>query len=715
MELEDFWAGFADGPPSFFPLEFVRIPARPSSSSPRVLRRWRDKRELAGFANHVIKGLNLLYGPLPTVRAHEPSTRCVESIHKFILSRCKPLRRSPGSTGGEALRRLLRAADAYDTSATQPVFLTVPRVESVSEPRDSAGITMEEGCDPEFLEDYTPERLLVGGATPAPGAARFHGSAEAKVAYYRRVRDSGFFSFLRAGEVKCVNPLFFIYKSDGVRLRRIQNCVCNALFRECGDCPLPGPWVWARAQFAAPFVSAVADIEVAFTRVFLLEWLIPFFACPPVSAAQLCSAAELLAGGFADPVSGRWVDKAEWVFPASTRLPMGWRLSVPIMLHVALRASFAGWRAEAKLICLNRTGHDSGVIDVAEDEIVYGIYIDNLIVAGSQEALVNEVHGRIVENLNRHNLTCGADSVAKAQPVVDYVGLEINGSQRVVFPKGSRLRDISLACLYLASCRKWHAIVLERILGFLAWMFSLRRPLFVLLGALFQFCRVHRGKQAFGWPTARQELVAVARLVPLAAVSLAQPLAPIEIAQDAEGPSRVDAGGAGVVARVLPDAHGPPECGRVVAALEPDTEQWLGRAPWLPVLQRRWRFSEHIGLGEMHAILLWLQRVCLGACWHGRRIVVWIDSSCVHAVVRKGRGRSFSLNARFKKIAALLLAADIVLDVRWVPSALQPADGLSRWRGRPRWAAFARVPGAAGDTEVVSGGSASFSGMVSPF
>ena len=61
---------------------------------------------------------------------------------------------------------------------------------------------------------------------------------------------------------------------------------------------------------------------------------------------------------------------------------MGWRLSVPIMLHVALRASFAGWRAEVKLICLNRTGHDSGVIDVAEDE--------SMKVAGSEKPPTGE-------------------------------------------------------------------------------------------------------------------------------------------------------------------------------------------------------------------------------------------------------------------------------------------------------------------------------------
>jgi len=354
------------------------------------------------------------------------------------------------------------------------------------------------------------------------------------------------------------------------------------------------------------------------------------------------------------------------------------------MIHVALRAAGSRLRAEDRLVCLNRVGKDGGVIGIGESDVGYGIYVDNLIVVGSDKDRVASVHSRAVAGLGAANLRCSPDSIAGPQRRVDYVGLELRGDTREVAPKGTRAQELALALRYLVSCGRWHADALERAVGVLAWVFCLRRPLFVLLGAVYQFVRQHRGTWAVAWPSARREVLAAARLLPLAVVSLARPWAPLELAQDAEGPNRTDHGGAGVVGRVLgggslPDPAGPPACGLEPGVWGTAEEVWVERGgKWRPLLHRRWRYSEHINLGELQSVVLWLQRVARSEAWHGCRVLVWTDSGVALGVLRKGRARSFSLGGRYRKLAALLLVADLELDVRWLPTHLQPADALSR-------------------------------------
>ena len=103
----------------------------------------------------------------------------------------------------------------YGSAGGEPVFLTPPRVELVSEPRDSPGLRMEDACEPGFLQEFTPASLLLPAPIgAAPLRAAFHGTSQAKHQYYSRVRDSGFYTFLPLAHVKYVNPVFFIGKDS---------------------------------------------------------------------------------------------------------------------------------------------------------------------------------------------------------------------------------------------------------------------------------------------------------------------------------------------------------------------------------------------------------------------------------------------------------------------------------------------------------------------
>jgi len=338
------------------------------------------------------------------------------------------------------------------------------------------------------------------------------------------------------------------------------------------------------------------------------------------------------------------------------------------MIHVALRVAFRS--VPRPIINLNRTGEDAGEIRIGRGDIAAGIYVDNLIVVGSNSDQVGKTHAAMVAALNAANLRCGADSIIGPTDVVDYVGLEIRGDTREIFPKGSRVAHLVRAARFLATCHRWNVRVIERLLGYVAWVFCVRRPLLVVLGALYQYVRQFRGQSgwAAAWPSAQREMRAIARLAPLAVASLARSWAPIEFAQDAEGPNRTDHGGPA------------PHCGLGPGVPDSCAAQWLGSQQWEPLLFRRWQYSEHVNLGEMHAVLLWLQRAARCPAWFGRRVLLWTDSGVVLGVLRKGRARSFALCSRYRKLAAHLLAADLDLDARWCPSALQPGDGISRLR-----------------------------------
>ena len=112
----------------------------------------------------------------------------------------------------------------------------------------------------------------------------------------------------------------------------------------------------------------LADIQCAFYRVLLLQWLIPYFAAPPVLASALMSDSELVAGGFYDVFFHRWIRASDLVYPACTRLPMGWSHAVAVMLHMSTRRAFRALINESKFLSLNVPSSDVAPLTLAPDQ-----------------------------------------------------------------------------------------------------------------------------------------------------------------------------------------------------------------------------------------------------------------------------------------------------------------------------------------------------------
>ena len=99
---------------------------------------------------------------------------------------------------------------------------------------------------------------------------------------------------------------------------------------------------------------------------------------------------------------------------------------------------------------------------------------------------------------------------------------------------------------------------------------------------------------------------------------------------------------------------------------------------WHDVAAGRWRYADHITLGEMRSIVI-LSRI-LGSCAsaHRTKYMALEDNRACSGASTKGRSSSPLLNFLLRQRAATLLAADILLLLPWVETSLQPADELSR-------------------------------------
>lgn len=207
------------------------------------------------------------------------------------------------------------------------------------------------------------------------------------------------------------------------------------------------------------------------------------------------------------------------------------------------------------------------------------------------------------------------------------------------------------------------------------------------------------------WRSARTEVTGMAYAVPLLFADVGAPFCPYIYATDAMGANETDNGGFGIVGAELPqhmlyaliDRGEHP--GRTVARLggeltglkHPEREiiptvpftrlpQELfdGTVKWSDIQSGRWRYADHITLGEARTVV----RLCqlLAREPTARRHVIFSlqDNQPCAGSMTKGRSPSAALNYLLRKKAALCIASLLRLLLPWVESAKQPADLLSR-------------------------------------
>jgi hypothetical protein len=281
----------------------------------------------------------------------------------------------------------------------------------------------------------------------------------------------------------------------------------------------------------------------------------------------------------------------------------------------------------------------------------------------------------------------------------------------------------------LLQLRTLHVIVrgciagvdLAALVGGWTWFMLLRRPALSYFRTVYRFIEVSGHRVFMLWPSVIRELLCVVGAAPILRADLTAAYFHRTIASDASNH------GAGVTAtpltsnllsslssllltpdhQYLLDASVAHDCDTDAAALpstlpipvQSDVLQPLlmhdaarvcsvtsehlqtlvsPTRRWYTVSSYPWHISEHINTLELRALLTALQWVLGHTHGVGSRILCWVDNATAVYVMRKGRSSAGTIAPVLRRIASLLLAAGMVANVCWIPSAANPADEPSR-------------------------------------
>jgi hypothetical protein len=208
------------------------------------------------------------------------------------------------------------------------------------------------------------------------------------------------------------------------------------------------------------------------------------------------------------------------------------------------------------------------------------------------------------------------------------------------------------------------------------------------------------------WPSARQEVLMMAHVIPLMYADVGSPLVNSLFATDAMGANNIDHGGYGIVCAHLSDSlmrsvytRGRAR-GFTVARLDGDfsglkhPEKEISRSipfsllpsglfdkaitKWHLIEQKRWKYKDHVTLGEGRAVVRLLRFLGPLTSLHRSKFVSLQDNMPVSGSFSKGRSPSPPLLYLTRMKAAQCLAFGFSLFLPWVQTSIMPADEASR-------------------------------------
>jgi hypothetical protein len=479
---------------------------------------------------------------------------------------------------------------------------------------------------------------------------------------------------------KIVNGIFGVPKvQDAIRL--IIDCrPANGAFVEPPHVDLPTPDKFCELRMPSDkklFVAKV-DCDNFYHRLKLPVWLREYFGLPAVRAG--------------DVGLGSKYGPDTLIHPCCATLPMGWSHSV----YIAQAAHEHIINTRTSLSPSDRiTSHT----DARIDRVRHAIYIDDLILLGTDRAAVDRAQQEYLRMLPTIGLAAKKEKVVQAtSEPVDCLGFVIDGSHHTI---GVDPRQLN------ALCRETRTVLestfcsgtrMAWLMGCWTWACLVNRPALAVFSAVYTFIR-EAGKRSFRiWNTVRRELTTVMSLCPLLYADIALPWSTVVIASDAS-----TSGGQGVVAatvptevleacadrRVPPTSSPAPTVAPIVRSADVSEQSQqreriafdpqLQRAPWRVIVRSPWRRAEPINVLEARAFLTgvrWALSKPSIAISH--RLLLLTDSSVLMGAVTKGRSSSFPLLARLRSFTALILASGSRIVPGWIPTECNPADAASR-------------------------------------
>lgn len=356
------------------------------------------------------------------------------------------------------------------------------------------------------------------------------------------------------------------------------------------------------------------------------------------------------------------------------------------------------------VVLLNEASARRTNVNINKDQAATYVHVDDTVFVSAQpqdRLHADSLLGVTVEALERLGFTVSQQS--RSGELTKVVGYELIQSPAIFRLPVNKMVLLRLALLELAD-RRWVQVrTLRSVVG--VWIFGalLCRDLLSIPHSIFQFMTEYEDSLAEWWPSARREARMMARVTGLMQCHVGSAILPWLFATDAMGANEVDNGGFGMVVTKISKTEvqallrvGEME-GRSIArvdgsggakypqrALKPTVpftllpEEFFDPGRWFVVDSGRWKFAEHITLGESRTVVKLLERLASQSLCHGQAVFSLQDNRPTACSMAKGRSPSYGLNRLLRRKAALCLATGIRLFLPWVESSRQPADESSR-------------------------------------
>lgn len=552
-----------------------------------------------------------------------------------------------------------------------------------------------------------PTEILSLDLTAPLKPARVAGSRAEYVRLIRRLLSVGMIRF--TATPKAVNGVFAVGKDADADRLIIDAQSANRLFCDSPPVSLPNPshLVQLRVDTAQWIVIAKSDLSNFYHHLGLPEWMVDYFALPPLTPAELASL------GLPSHCGALW--------PACLTLPMGFSHAVHLAQssHEHVVYSSGALSRDDSLQCMRTP-------EVTAHTVTHGIVVDDLFLFCLDLRLAQRVFDRILDAYRKAGFVVKESKVVRptTQPVkvIGCVFDRDTSGHSTVTLSTTACVDLAHSTLRLLSRGLATGLQLSHLIGRWTWCMLLRRPSLAVLQHCYRYMEVAGRRRFTLWPSVRRELWMLLGLLPLLHARLDRPLFQNVVATDASQSA------AGVVCtrltqqlstriwqmcsthkhthvqtlleataaerqaqhdscRISKQDDMDTECATVLALSNDVLAQHreyscfyssVKSARWSTIISSAWRVAEHINVLELRAVLLALHWLLSYPSSHSSRVYLLVDSTVALYSLWKGRSSSAPLLLILRKISALLLASGVSLMTGWLPSAVNPADAPSR-------------------------------------
>ena len=707
-DCEDRWR-------ELFPLPFEPEPERVPGASTSSRRRRAKVRERVRQVNSLVGCLNEMYLSDQRV-SPEGITRAQQASHHFLFKQVKQQKLPTSSvTEREAVQELLRCDITYNGDNESTTVLPYDR-DRVSLPDcgaspvvlqkvldDVGREVVARPLDNMMVSEEMWGEIIEHGDTFRPYMDKIlQKDASLYRVFIMDLFEKGMIDFTDRPQ-DLVTP-FFVRKKNG-KLRFILDCRgVNRRFKPPPPIALAAGSTWS--QVVVPesqnLYVAQSDIRDYFFSLELPPDLKSLFCLPSVEHS-------ILQDLKIDPGAMPAPTPEGLTFPRLKVVPMGWSWAMWVAQRVHQQISLIS----------SGLGEDRVLVegkpcpDLSQGEPIIIPYADNLNVAGADADRVQQAKDRVVAALRQ--LGFRVHEEMDAQSTAQSLGFFIDGLNGIICPIPERLDKIRKVFAWLAKRPRVNGRAVERLIGHAVHICLLRRELLSIFRTLYDFVYANYDNKTKLWSAAAKEARWASELLVLCSVNVRKGWSQDITSSDASlsgiavsrrplnEVAQKEIGSVKEIWRfksnfdVKPRSTALPKSDPFSdpVTVKPEKQQLtdpfalddsfpeipaevLQSDCWHDVFSTYMQYPEHITLLEGRGIVAAIRHKLRSTSEFGRHHLHLNDNMGAVLLCSKGRSGTFGMLRISRRIAALVLAADISFHCRWIPSELNHSDKASR-------------------------------------